>query len=315
MKKRIIHILIFAFSLLIPLSSCQSDAPQQAAEADQSAEVEQVEIEEKEEAAVKEDEPQEIAPVLVDPVEKKEITITTGENRSVDAIFYPSKYAEAPLVILMHWAPGDQKDWVEIAHWLQNSGFGGTGENSSSNAWLDPTWFPKMDEDRSYAVLTFTFPGCNGGCSAFDSEWLADVQAVVDYAHGMETIIADKIITVGASIGADGAVDGCLHLNTIYPGSCSGSFSMSPGSYLTVEYEQAVRDLGALTTPVPAWCLYAENDGGSAEACGNFEVENYTAYPYPANAVLENGHGMMLVEPNLEPNPLELLVQFLKEHF
>ena len=131
----------------------------------------------------------------------------------------------------------------------------------------------------------------------------------------MESIIKDKIIVVGASIGADGAVNGCLHLNTSYPGSCPGSFSISPGSYLTVEYEQAVKDLGALAAPVPAWCLFAENDNESAAACGNFQAENYAAYPYPANAVIGNGHGMNLVEPSLEPNPLGLLVQFLEENF
>jgi len=318
MKKRIIHVLIIAFSLLIPLTSCRSDAPKEA-EANQPAAVEQVPAEEKKEETVQEKEESEVTPVVVELIEKKEITIPAGDSRSLDAVYYPSKYQEAPLVILMHWAPGDQKDWVEIAHWLQNSGFGGNAENPNSVPWLDPSWFPEMDESRSYSVLTFTFNGCDGGCSSFDPStretWLVDAKAVVEYAHGMEGVIPDQIIVVGASIGADGAADGCLHLNTVYPGSCPGSFSISSGSYLTLEYEQVVRDLGALASPVPAACLYAENDSESAAACGNFEAENYTAYPYPASVVIDIGHGMLLVEPSLDPNPLDLLVKFLEDNF
>ena len=35
---------------------------------------------------------------------------------------------------------------------------------------------------------------------------------------------------------------------------------------------------------------------------------------YPAGDVMANGHGMNLVEPNLEPNPLALLANFVMEN-
>jgi dienelactone hydrolase len=315
MNKKTFRILVISLTLLIFIASCKTESMQDNEAVKPAVEEEAPAPQEEEPAAVQEEEEQESADTEMTPVEKTSVLIPSEDGRNLDAVLYPAKKKNAPLIILMHWAPGDQREWIEIAHWLQNSGFGGGSGNSGEIPWLDPSWFPALADDDTYNILSFTFSGCEGGCKSFDQKiWLADAQAVVEFAYELQDIDQNRILVVGASIGADGAADGCLHLNTVHPGSCKGAFSISPGSYLTIKYEQAVRDLGALIDPVPALCLYAENDIESAAACGNFEADNYTAYNFPADAVQGNGHGMNLVEPDLNPNPLMLLVEFLKEN-
>jgi hypothetical protein len=157
-------------------------------------------------------------------------------------------------------------------------------------------------------VFTFTFRNCIGGCKAFERErWYLDVQGAVDYTQTLPYSGTNSIVMVGASIGADGAADGCAYANQAYPSICKGAFSLSPGNYLTLEYSEKVQELD----PVPAWCLYAESDPESAAVCGAFEAENYRPISYPGKAVFGNGHGMNLVEPELEPNSLVLLLEFI----
>lgn len=248
------------------------------------------------------------------PAEQEILTIPTSDGELLNAIYYPAKDENAPLVVLMHWAPGDQNEMMAMARWLQNRGLGGASEIAASSPWLDPSWFPLLPEDISYAVLTFTFRNCEGGCQSLERDgWLLDARAVAEFAYALDGSDPNQIIMAGASIGADGAVNACLHLNTIHPGSCQGAFSISPGNYLTTDYREVVQELGSLTSPVPAWCLFAESDVESAAVCENLEMVNYTAYRFPANEVRGNGHGLNLVVPELSPNPLDLLVQFIQE--
>ena len=241
--------------------------------------------------------------------EFREVAIPASDGKELDGIFYPASSENSPLVILFHWAPGDQTDWREIAFWLQNRGF---GEESQTNTepWLDPSWFPDIEEEWSFNVLTFNFRGCSGGCGSFNREgWLIDAQSAAEYGFEMEGIDREKIIMVGASIGADGAADACLYLNKAHRGSCRGSFSISPGDYLTIDFQSVVKDLGE----VPVRCLFAESDVESAGICGDFQSANFMAVSYSSGEVKGNGHGMNLVEPDLDPNPLELLRDFVSD--
>lgn len=243
-------------------------------------------------------------------LESQAVTFTASDGQTLEGTFFPAGSVDAPLLVLMHWAQGDQKDNTEIAYWLQNRGFGGSS-GDSSKPWLDPSWFPELPEDTSYAVLTFTFRNCEGGCSSFERDgWLLDAQSAAEFAYNLEGIDSQRIIMVGASIGADGVADGCAHLNSIHPGSCRGAFSISPGNYLTLPYEMVVNESPAM----PFWCLYAESDPESAPVCVDLEADNYSAYSYQPEEVMGNGHGMNLVEPNLDPNPLDLLIEFLTEN-
>jgi hypothetical protein len=223
--------------------------------------------------------------------------------------YYPAATNPAPLVVLMHWAGGDQYDWVEIACWLQNRGLGGQSSNPAGAPWLDPSWFPPLPKAASYGVFTFSFRGCDGGCQGFERDkWLLDAQAAMLKASELEGVDPQQIAALGASIGADGAADGCFFLNAQQPNSCQGALSLSPGDYLTILYEEAVRSLGAESPARPAWCLFAQGDAPSAAVCNAAQGEHYTRFEFPGDA-----HGMMLLSPTSDPNPLELLLDFLEQ--
>jgi dienelactone hydrolase len=234
----------------------------------------------------------------------RSVTFTASDGTELQGTFYPPENDNAPLVILMHWARGDQSDYTAIADWLQNRGGASESGTNAAETWLDASWFPQIAQGTSYGVFTFSFRDCSAGCAAFHSaEWLDDAQSAVAYAHDLDYIDPSRIIVVGASIGADGAADGCLYLNQKFPGSCKGAFSISPGSYLTETYADVVDQLGS-----PAVCLYAPSDSSAVTACANVQAQNYTGYE------IGNAHGMDLIDPRVQPNPLDLLLAFIGEN-
>ena len=246
------------------------------------------------------------------PSNPQKTKFSTSDSIELNGVYYPAGSASAPLVILMHWALGDQDDWVEIAYWLQNRGMNGHSTSDESTPWLDSSWFPAMESEKSYNVFTFTFRNCENGCQSFEREkWYIDVQAAVEYAYELDGIDKDNIIMVGASIGSDGAADGCAYLNQIHPDACQGALSFSPGNYLTINYGEMVKELGAASDPKPAWCLYAESDPESATVCDNIAEDNYTPYSYSPDVIFSNGHGMNLIAPGQNPDPLEIMLEFL----
>jgi hypothetical protein len=160
-----------------------------------------------------------------------------------------------------------------------------------------------MAADASYAVFTFTFRQCGWGegCQSFEpAGWLQDAQAAVAAARGLEGVAPHLLVTIGASIGSDGAVDACSE-------SCLGAMSLSPGGYLGVPFADAVADLDSADPPRPVWCLAAEGDGESAPTCASATGSLYRSITYTGSA-----HGMQLIEPAADPNVLELVLEFLE---
>ncbi len=235
-------------------------------------------------------------------------TFTTNDGVELQGIFYPAATTNAPLIVLMHWAQGDQNDWTAIAYWLQNRGYE-TGIPAEGPTWLDPTWFPDISPDFSFNVFTFTFRGCKNGCSSFDSEgWRKDVEAAMTYVIGIENVDLSRVLTIGASIGADGAAYGCHFYNSEL-GGCQGAFSLSPGGYLTIPYAQEVASLNNELIPRPAWCLYSAGNSESAAACGEATGSLYLALEYPGSL-----HGMDLIARDVDPNPLDKILEFIHQY-
>ncbi len=240
-------------------------------------------------------------------VDRQTISFLSSDDQELTGVYYPPAKGPAPLIILMHWAPGDQSDWAAVACWLQNRDGCESTPNPKAASWLDPSWFPPLPGDQSYAVFTFTFRGCEGGCQKFDRPgWLLDAQAAVLAGREMPGVDTQRIVTVGASIGSDGAADGCVWLNQQFPGSCLGTFSISPGGYLTIPYADAVSSLAEVQPDTPAWCLFSTNDQESAKACQAASGDHYRAVSYQGSL-----HGMQLLAPNVQPAPLQLLLDFL----
>jgi hypothetical protein len=241
------------------------------------------------------------------PPEPQEIEFQAEDGQALSGTYYPAAVIPAPTIVLMHWAVGDQGDWVEIAYWLQNRGLGGQSPNPENVPWLDPSWFPEMLEGQSFAVFTFSFRGCEGRCDPFDPEgWLLDAQAAMKTAQGLDGVDPQRIVALGASIGSDGAPDGCFWLNTESENSCLGALSLSPGGYLTVPYADAVDALGAEQPPKPGWCLFAEEDERAVQACQSASGDHYRMVQYDGR-----WHGMDLIRSDVEPNTLSLILEFL----
>lgn len=243
------------------------------------------------------------------PAGPLQIDFLTESGDEKYGTYYPASAYPAPMVVLMHWAPGDENDWSVIAAWLQNRGLVGSADQSGET-WLDSSWFPPMPEGRSYGVLTFTFSGCDGGCTDFMPEqWQMEAEAAMAAAATLEGVDPNRLVAIGASIGADGAIDGCLLHNQTFPNQCQGALSLSPGSYLQMDYADTVEALEAEDLPKPAWCLYAPGDTDSAETCLMASGDNYLAVEYEGAL-----HGMMLIGPDVkpEPNALQQILDFLE---
>ena len=243
-------------------------------------------------------------PLPPDPIPQ---SFQTSDGVELSGMFYPAAEVNAPLIVLFHWAHGDQSAWGAIAPWLQNRiDLAELPETSTS--WLDVSWFPSMTEEVTYNVFTFTFRGCEGGCQSFDREgWLLDAEAVMTYVSGLENVDLSRVAAIGASIGADGAVIGCYAYNRLL-GGCLGALSLSPGGYLTRPYPEEVADLGAETPPRPAWCLYSAGDAEAAAACESAKGAHYQVVSYTDAA-----HGFAMIEPNRDPDPLMLILDFLSQ--
>lgn len=243
------------------------------------------------------------------------VEFQADDGKNLVGYYYPSKYADAPIMILMHWAGGDLTDWCEIALWLQNrrdenptnpercANAGSGLPAGMSTPWLDSTWFPPMAPDVSIAVFAFDFRGYGESDGGSGNE-TRDALAAFQTAAGFEGVDTTRMAALGASIGADGAPDGCLLYNQKTGSGCVGAFSLSPGNYLGMDFAAVVKDLA----PIPIWCLAAEGDAYSFSTCNSASGESYRPVIYIGTDL----HGMRLITPDLEPQPLILTQDFLE---
>ena len=84
------------------------------------------------------DQPEKII-LLPDP---QLVKFAAEDNQELDGTFFPAGRRSAPVIVFMHWYPGDQFDWTEIAYWLQNRGQHGELDGVP---WMDPSWFPSIE--------------------------------------------------------------------------------------------------------------------------------------------------------------------------
>jgi hypothetical protein len=251
------------------------------------------------------------------------ITFETMDGRTLEGFYYPARLPDAAVIVLMHWAPGTMEDWHEIALWLQNRQDELTAKADDHSAlvnysagqndndpWLDPSWFPILPPEVSFGVLIFNFGGRGNSEEGPGGDGLFyDALAAVAAASALDGIDSNRITTMGASIGADGSVDGCQAFNAAdeYEGTCLGAFSLSPGSYMNRDYGEMVNLLRQETPPKTVFCLAAANDGNSWNTCQSAVGDHFEATEYEGSA-----HGMKLISPNVSPGPLTRFLEFLQ---
>ncbi len=263
-----------------------------------------------------------IQPPMPQPVlsglgaDPQRVEFQAEDGKNLVGYYYPSRYADLPVVILMHWAGGDLSDWCEIAPWLQNRGdenpvkpercaSAGSGLPAGMTAtWLDPTWFPPMNADVSLAVFVFDFRDYGESEKGGGGPDLTkDAKAAFVKAAALEGVDATRMASLGGSIGADGAPDGCLLYNQEVGSGCLGALSLSPGSFLGMAYAGVVNDLA----PATVWCLAAEGDEPAYLECSNVSGASYRSILYTGIDL----HGMRLITPELDPQPMILIKEFL----
>ena len=250
--------------------------------------------------------PPTVTPETITPLspEPRRVEFQAQDGVTLVGYYYPAAVNPAPVVVLMHWAGGDQTDWlyVGMVSWLQNRG--AEIPVPSGKKYFDtPYPFAPLPENLSFAVFTFDFRGYgeSAGKQA-RNDHILDARAAYQTAARLEGVDPAMVVGIGASIGADAVVDGCE--------TCAGALSLGPGSWLGMSYAPAVKIMDDEKRTV--LCVAAEDDPPAVQACNSAEGQHYQKQVYPAG-----GHAMELfrVENNLQP-PIEMFViDFLKEVF
>lgn len=302
MKKNLVLTVFLALAII--LTACGGDAPaaEPAAQEEIPAEVENPTVEyvpEATETPVPEPtaEPEPAFDPL--PADAQRVEFQAEDGTNLVGYYYPASVPDAPVVVLMHWAGGDQNDWIKngMVDWLQNRG---TTHGTNSPA-QQSVIYPPMPEGVSFAVFTFDFRGFGESSGDFSPEGgRMDAKAAYSFAQTLEGVDPNRAAGIGSSIGADGVVDGCGE-------GCIGALSLSPGGWLGAPYADTVKLLDNEEKPVT--CVASEDDDIPADTCkaatGNF----YKSILYAGSA-----HGDMLFQ-----NPPEgfgqMLYNWLEEVF
>jgi dienelactone hydrolase len=245
--------------------------------------------------------------VAILPPEPTRIQFQAQDGRLLSGTYFPGGENPSPVIVLMHWARGDQSEWEPIASWLQGRGML-VRQPDYNDSWKSSDWYPERSLEIPLGVFTFDFRNCQqDGCQAYKpAEWLLDAQAALQAAAQLQGVDPDRILTAGASIGGDAALDACTWFNQSGLGTCLGSFALSPGSFLTESFPAQAAVLFSQVPDAPVYCLYGLRDDASVETCeGNPDVQNY-------NFGYVEHHGMELLQPGRDPDPLILLEDFIR---
>ena len=224
-----------------------------------------------------------------EPPASQQIEFMAEDGTQLMGTYYPPLSEPAPAVILMHQFGSNRTTWGTngMAAWLQNPSVG-----------QDELW-PATETMPSLAVFSFDFRGhgdSGGSKQGERADFLSDAKAALTTVKELPGVDPQKIILIGASIGADAAIDVCIQ-------GCLGALSFSPGSYLDVSYPEVVAELGL--DQKPAWCLAAEDDNFSADTCKSAAGESYRSIIYA-----QGGHGEALIKSGMDPDIGELVVEF-----
>jgi hypothetical protein len=248
-----------------------------------------------------------LTPGVIQPDEVPMIvSYLAPDENLVDARFFPPEFDLAPFAVLMHQFDRDNvEQWEAFGYWLNNR----LPDTPTGDAvYQDPTWFPDPTDEFNMGVLTFPFRGCeDGGCEGAPRDpqgWIADAQGALAFGYEVPFIAPDMIVAIGASIGADAAVEACRRL--LADGfECAGVLAISPGGYLENDFAAGVADLAE--GGVPVWCYAAEGDQESAQTCEAAQGEGYEVFLVEGDA-----HGIQLANPDINPSLPEVIVQFLQ---
>jgi hypothetical protein len=239
------------------------------------------------------------------PAEPLPVAFAAFDGAQLAGTYFAPLFDAAPVVVLFHQFGSNQHQWDDLARWLQ------TG---LPNAGAD--WLPPMPTGLTFAVLTLDFRGHGDseGSMNIDTGLLLDAQAALSFAKTQPGVDPNRVITIGTSIGSDAAVDACVSLEGSNVADvqeslgCLGAMSLSPGSYIGVDYTNAANALLGAPHFAEIYCLAAEGDGPSPTTCNSVSGERYKAVIFPGS-----DHGVALLKSGFDPDIGSLILEFLLE--
>jgi hypothetical protein len=187
------------------------------------------------------------------------------DGQELAGTYYPPPVCQPPLMIVYFpWVRGDRNDWNEIA--------------------------PLLPGDLPYGAFAITTRGCEGGCSeTWDRPgWLRDYSAALDAAKGLPCAGQSPLVTIGSSIGADGAIYACAKEE-----NCVGALAFSANGYLDIPYADEVASMVEQGKQV--WSVSAQGDSGAAR----LDRPDWAKY-YHEIVLPGEGHGNQLFNPSAQ---------------
>lgn len=249
-------------------------------------------------------------PFDLQPAGGQRIEFETEDGAVLVGYYFPAIIPNAPVLVLMHWAGGDQQDWLDVGmvQWLQNR----LDENPIPEN--QESVYPEMPPGVSYAVFTFDFrdygesqPFPGASFAELAAGWVTDAKAAYQTASEMAGVDPTRLAGLGSSIGADAVVDACIE------SACRGTFSISPGGFLQIPFQQAVTKLAEQEwitapepgeTPGPIFCVASEQDIPSSDTCKSVVGEPYRYLIYPGEL-----HGTLLLQAPNNPPEIGQIIQ------
>lgn len=248
--------------------------------------------------------------------------------------YYPSKFDNAPLVIMMggYDTPGNNPatNWCRLAPWLQNrsaenpalmpdceraeyiAGASWNTENAPDHFdWWEPAWFPVLNEAVSFAVLVLP-PDIYALGEWQDSyigvgnvEFVGSALNGLQAASQLEGVDLSHVFVVGTMFGADMLGKACLdYANYIDPtGICRGVLGINARGFGHVYYNRLVLALENLNPAVVNWCVVPEGleghdfwlEKGAYDYCMKWNSGAYlTPISIPVDEASYKSHEMML---------------------
>jgi dienelactone hydrolase len=218
----------------------------------------------------------------------EDITVITTDSVVIAGTYYAPGAATAPAVVCVHMLGKDRRSWSDFAQRLQGQGYAVLtldlrGHGQSLRA-----------PGRELSLKTLT--------EADFAAMYRDVAAAVDWLRHRPDVDAKRIGLVGASIGANVALQYAA-LDTLI----RGVVLISPGQvYRGVKLEPAMKQFGVR----PVLLVAAEDDNYSLVTVRS--LSHIARAPVDTLIYPEGGHGTYLLRAALDLS--ERIIKFLDSH-
>lgn len=229
----------------------------------------------------------------VRPAPRETVEVSMAERitfETVDGVTIVGDYYEGGgrTALLLHMRPATRESWKSFAGKLVFAGF--------SVLAIDLRGHGESTQAKDGRTLDY-----NRMTEAEERDSIKDVQAAMDWLNREQSVAGDKVALVGASIGANLALQYLSEHREVKTAAL-----LSPGlDYRGIKTEPLVRKL---TAPQAIYLIAAEDDEYSAESVR--QLAQKTRVPHELKVFANGGHGTRLFES--QPTLMDELVIWLQ---